>query len=182
MYSVYRVFLVLFVTLAASREVIATKHEVTWDVSTDLKSWASGRTFKVGDQLVFKYSSGMHSLLELSSEKEYKSCDIGTSVNSMNGGNDVVKLTKPGTRYFACGTLGHCDQGMKLKIKTVAANGDSSQDSPSSSSTPTSDEDSPSSSSTTSSTPTSAAQTTHSMAAMSLALASIIVGLFNILV
>ncbi|KAF5186152.1 Uclacyanin [Thalictrum thalictroides] len=186
MFSVYRVFLVLFVTLAAAAsEVFATKHEVTWDVSTDFKSWESGRTFKVGDQLEFKYSSSMHSVLELSGEKEYKSCDTGTSVNSMNGGNDVVKLTKPGTRYFACGTMGHCDQGMKLKIKTVAANGaGSSADSPSSSSTsPTSEEDTPSSSSTASSTtPTSAAQATQFLAAMSLALTSIIIGLLNIFV
>lgn len=72
--------------------------------------------------------------MELAGESQYKNCDIGSAVNSMNGGNDVVKLSKPGTRYFACGTLGHCDQGMKLKVKTVAGNATSSPESPSSSS------------------------------------------------
>jgi hypothetical protein len=44
----------------------------------------------------------------------------------MNGGSSVVKLNKAGTRYFACGTLGHCNQGMKVKIKTVTGNAPSS--------------------------------------------------------
>ncbi|KAF9607706.1 hypothetical protein IFM89_038246 [Coptis chinensis] len=171
MKAVYKILLVIYLALGAT-EVLATQHVVTWDVSTDLNSWASGRTFKVGDQLVFKYMKGLHSLLELSSEKEYKNCNIGNAADSKNGGNDVVKLTKPGTRYFACGTLGHCDQGMKLKIKTVASNGssqDSSQDSPSSSST------------TTSNTPTSAAPSSRTFGAFALALASYCIGLLYIL-
>ncbi|KAJ4973788.1 hypothetical protein NE237_006962 [Protea cynaroides] len=103
----------------------ATQHVVGgsqgWDVSADLSSWASGNTFKVGDQLVFKYTTGLHSVVELGSESAYKNCAIGSGVNTMNGGKDVVKLTKPGTRYFICGTPGHCSQGMKLKINTVTA-------------------------------------------------------------
>lgn len=81
---------------------------------------------------VFKYST-MHSVVELGDESAYKSCGIGSAVDSMKGGNSVVKLDKPGTRYFACGTMGHCDQGMKVKIKTVSASS-----APSSSSTPSS--------------------------------------------
>ena len=89
--------------------------------------------------VVFKYTSGLHSVVELGSESAYKSCDISSSVDSLNGGNNVVKLNKAGTRYFACGTLGHCGQGMKVKITTVAADGsDSSTPSSSSSSSPTS--------------------------------------------
>lgn len=73
-------------------------------------------------QTVFKYSSGLHSVVELGSETAYKNCDLGTALDSKNTGDDVVKLSKVGTRYFACGTLGHCDQGMKMKITTVAGN------------------------------------------------------------
>ena len=82
---------------------------------------------------VFKYSS-LHSVVELGSESEYKNCDLGNAVNSMSSGNDVVKLNKPGTRYFACGTMGHCDQGMKVKITTVSGSETSSPASSSSSS------------------------------------------------
>lgn len=91
----------------------------------------------------FKYSS-LHSVVELANESAYKSCDITTSVNSMSTGNDVVKLDKPGTRYFACGTPGHCSQGMKVKVTVAAANGSPSS---SSSSTPSSSSSSSSSAS-----------------------------------
>ncbi|KAG4940470.1 hypothetical protein JHK87_044341 [Glycine soja] len=62
-----------------------------WDESTDFNSWVSGRTFMVGDQRVFKYSS-LHSVVELGSESEYKNCNIGNAVNSMSSGNDVCEI------------------------------------------------------------------------------------------
>ncbi|KAK2992876.1 hypothetical protein RJ640_028118 [Escallonia rubra] len=139
MEGAYKYLLALFLAALITKEASATRYPVGgsqgWDESTDFKSWASGQTFKVGDELVFKYNSGLHSVVELGSESAYKNCDIGTAVNSMNGGKDVVKLTKPGTRYFACGTMGHCGQGMKVKIKTVAADASSTSGSSPSSST-----------------------------------------------
>ncbi|KAM0033805.1 putative Blue (type 1) copper binding protein [Helianthus debilis subsp. tardiflorus] len=120
---------------SAEQHVVGGKQG--WDESTDFDSWASGQTFKVGDTLVFKYSP-LHNVAELGSESEYKNCDVGSATNSMSDGNSVVKLTKAGTRYFACGTPGHCDQGMKVKITTVSASSDSSPTSSSSSKTPTS--------------------------------------------
>ncbi|XP_038997918.1 blue copper protein 1a-like [Hibiscus syriacus] len=122
-----RIFFVLFFLLPLiAKRASATQHVVGgsqgWDESVDLNTWASGQTFKVGDQLVFKYSSGLHSVVELGSGTAYKNCDLGTSLDTKNTGNDVVKLNKVGTRYFACGTLGHCEQGMKMKITTVAGN------------------------------------------------------------
>ncbi|KAK1369765.1 mavicyanin [Heracleum sosnowskyi] len=139
-----KVLLILvFAALINEDAVSAKDHTVGgssgWDESTDFNSWASGETFKVGDKLVFKYST-MHSVVELGDESAYKSCGIGSAVDSMKGGNSVVKLDKPGTRYFACGTMGHCDQGMKVKIKTVSASStpSSSSTTSSSSSTPTS--------------------------------------------
>ncbi|XP_010248962.1 PREDICTED: mavicyanin [Nelumbo nucifera] len=139
MACVYRLMvLVSFVVLAANG-ALTTQHVVGgsqgWGESTDFSAWTSGRTFKVGDQLVFKYTAGLHTVVELADENAYKSCDTSSAVDSMDGGNSVVKLSKPGTRYFACGTPGHCDQGMKVKIKTVADNGSSPSDSSATSST-----------------------------------------------
>ncbi|KAL5973024.1 hypothetical protein ACLOJK_039831 [Asimina triloba] len=71
---------------------------------------------------VFKYTAGLHTVVELAGEKEYEKCDMSSALDSKKGGNTVVKLDKPGNRYFACGTAGHCDEGMKVKIKTLAAN------------------------------------------------------------
>lgn len=81
---------------------------------------------------VFKYASGLHSVVELPDESAYKNCDIGSAIESKSSGNDAIKLTKPGTRYFACGTIGHCSQGMKVKIK-VGSGTASSTPSPTSS-------------------------------------------------
>lgn len=121
-----KILLVIVLISIIGKEVLGAKLDVGgsqgWDESVDLNSWASGQTFKVGDQLVFKYSSGLHSVVELGSEAAYKSCDLGTTLDSKKSGNDVIKLTKPGARYFACGTSGHCDQGMKMKITTVTGN------------------------------------------------------------
>lgn len=125
-------FLLVFVlaTILIEKEALGKQHAVGgsqgWDESTDFNSWASSQTFKVGDELVFKYTPGLHSVVELGSESSYKSCDISSALNSLNGGSDTVKLNKPGTRYFACGTSGHCGQGMKLKITTVAGDGTAS--------------------------------------------------------
>ncbi|KAK4417889.1 Blue copper protein [Sesamum alatum] len=128
--------LVLILAAALSREALAAKHVVGgsqgWDESVDFDSWASGRTFKVGDELEFKYTAGLHSVVELAGESAYKSCDIGSAVDSLNGGSNTVKLSKAGTRYFACGTPGHCEQGMKVKITAVAADGSSTTTPPSS--------------------------------------------------
>ncbi|PSS30338.1 Uclacyanin 1 like [Actinidia chinensis var. chinensis] len=124
----YKFLFALVVVWVASmnQEALAVQHVVGgsqgWEESADFSTRASAQKFKVGDQLVFKYTSGLHSVVELGIESAYKSCDIGSSVDSMIRGNNVVKLNKPGTRYFACGTLGHCDQGMEVKITTVAAN------------------------------------------------------------
>ncbi|KAL2335191.1 hypothetical protein Fmac_016404 [Flemingia macrophylla] len=129
------IFLALVATLIA-KEAFAAQHVVGgsqgWDQSTDFKTWISGQTFKVGDKLVFKYTS-LHSVVELGSESAYKNCDISSPIKSLSTGNDVVKLDKPGTRYFTCGTLGHCSQGMKVKITTVKGNALSPALSPSSS-------------------------------------------------
>ncbi|KAI6700838.1 hypothetical protein NL676_015162 [Syzygium grande] len=142
MEGVRRAVLVLlvgcWVSLVITRQALAAKHVVGgsqgWDESTNFDSWTSAQTFKVGDQLVFKYTQGLHSVVELAGEAAYKNCDIGTSINSLSTGNDVVKLDKPGTRYFACGTLGHCGQGMKLKVTTIAGSAPSTPASSSSSS------------------------------------------------
>ncbi|BAU01537.1 hypothetical protein LR48_Vigan10g214800 [Vigna angularis] len=150
-------FLALLAAMVA-KEVFAAQHVVGgsqgWDQSTDFKSWTSGQTFKVGDKLVFKYSS-LHSVVEVGNESAYKSCDISSPIQSLSTGNDVVKLEKPGTRYFTCGTLGHCSQGMKLKITILKGNANAP--SPASS---------PSSSSSSSSSPSfSPAITTHASSA-----------------
>ncbi|GER33490.1 cupredoxin superfamily protein [Striga asiatica] len=130
--------LVVFVIAVAAEKALATTHVVGgsqgWDQSIDFDSWASSQTFKVGDDLDFKYTS-MHSVVELK-EDAYKKCDVGSPLNSFTDGDSKIKLSKAGTRYFACRTAGHCDGGMKVKITTVEASSTSSSSGPSASNPP----------------------------------------------
>ncbi|PWA80040.1 cupredoxin superfamily protein [Artemisia annua] len=99
-----------------------------WDQSTDLKSWASAQTFIVGDNLVFTYT-GSHDVLEVTKDN-YDSCTTLDRISTNLFSPTTIELTDAGNRYFICGSAGHCDQGMKVEIQTVAAATPPSSDSP----------------------------------------------------
>ncbi|KAM0054914.1 putative Blue (type 1) copper binding protein [Helianthus debilis subsp. tardiflorus] len=121
----------------------------SWDQVTDLKTWASSETFTVGDNLVFTYTSN-HDVLEVSKD-DYDSCSLTNPVTSNTASPSTIALKDAGSRYFICGTPGHCDQGMKVEIKTVAASSGPppttttppSSDSPTTTTPPSSDSPAP---------------------------------------
>ncbi|KAL7128842.1 hypothetical protein ABFS83_13G021100 [Erythranthe nasuta] len=92
----------------------------SWDRSTDLATWASSQTFSEGDTLIFQYTLN-HDVIEVS-KADYDSC---TSSNPLQppftGGATTIALPSAGTRYFICGTGGHCLGGMKVEIDILAA-------------------------------------------------------------
>ncbi|KAH7522822.1 hypothetical protein ACOSP7_002590 [Xanthoceras sorbifolium] len=89
-----------------------------WDASTDIQTWATSQSFSVGDNLIFQYTAN-HDVLEVS-KADYDSCQTSNAVQTYNNGNTVITLSSPGKRYFICGTVGHCSQGMKLEVDTLA--------------------------------------------------------------
>ncbi|XP_020202781.1 uclacyanin-3 [Cajanus cajan] len=113
-------FLVL---LLAFPTVFGTDHDVGesagWALGTNYATWASGKTFRVGDNLVFKYDS-THEVDEVD-ESSYNSCSSSNSIKNYKGGNTKIELSSTGKRYFLCPTAGHCAGGMKLEINVVAA-------------------------------------------------------------
>ncbi|GJN21725.1 hypothetical protein PR202_gb09233 [Eleusine coracana subsp. coracana] len=68
---------------------------------------------------VFQYNM-MHTVAEVSSA-DYSACSASNSIQSYSDQNTKIALTKPGTRYFVCGTPGHCSGGMKLAVTVAAA-------------------------------------------------------------
>ncbi|CAK9187051.1 unnamed protein product [Ilex paraguariensis] len=90
-----------------------------WDTSSKLQSWATSQTFLVGDNLDFQYTPN-HDVLEVS-KADYDSCTGSNPLQSYSGGTTTIPLASPGKRYFICGTSGHCSQGMKVEIDTLAA-------------------------------------------------------------
>ncbi|KAF5454668.1 hypothetical protein F2P56_024315 [Juglans regia] len=89
-----------------------------WDTTTNLQSWASSQSFLVGDNLIFQYAPN-HDLVEVS-KTDYDSCQASNPIQSYSGGTTTIPLSSPGKKYFICGTLGHCSQGMKVEIDTLA--------------------------------------------------------------
>ncbi|GFS31887.1 uclacyanin 1 [Actinidia rufa] len=90
----------------------------SWDTSTNLQAWATSKSFSVGDNLVFQYMPN-HDVNEVS-KTDYDSCQTSNPIQTYTGSNTAVRLSSPGKRYFICGTMGHCSQGMKVKIDTLA--------------------------------------------------------------
>ncbi|KAK8642753.1 hypothetical protein V6N13_012086 [Hibiscus sabdariffa] len=86
-----------------------------WTTGVDYSTWTSGKTFKVGDSLVFNYPTS-HTVDEVS-KSDYSTCTVGNAITTDNSGATTVALKKAGTRYFICGVVGHCGNGMKLAVK-----------------------------------------------------------------
>ncbi|KAL4303338.1 hypothetical protein GQ457_10G018610 [Hibiscus cannabinus] len=110
------------VSLAATAMVVqlamAATHSVGganggWDTSTDVETWVASHKFSLGDNLLFQYTPN-HDVLEVS-KADYDACQTSSPLKTYSDGNTLVPLTSPGKRYFICGTLGHCSQGMKLR-------------------------------------------------------------------
>ncbi|KAM7258437.1 hypothetical protein ACFE04_014178 [Oxalis oulophora] len=103
-----------------------------WNLGVDYGTWASGKTFEVGDSLVFNYGNS-HTVDEVS-DTDYKSCSTANSIKSNSDGKTTVDLKTAGTHNFVCGVMSHCGSGMKLSVNVAAAGATTT---PSSSGTPT---------------------------------------------
>ncbi|CAN4122331.1 unnamed protein product [Withania somnifera] len=104
---------------------LATVHTVGdsggWGLGVNYGSWASAKTFNVGDSLVFNYPSG-HTVDEVSSG-DYNACSTSNSITSDSSGATTIPLKTAGTHYFICSVVSHCSGGMKLSVTVAAAGG-----------------------------------------------------------
>lgn len=127
----------MILMMVLPNKCMATQYTVgdtqQWNLGVDYSTWASGKTFAVGDKLVFSYSA-LHSVLEVS-KADYDACSTSNALKSYNGGSTTIPLDSAGAKYFICGTGGHCSGGMKLGV--TVASGSSTTPSGSSPSTPT---------------------------------------------
>lgn len=78
-------------------------------------TWASRKSFKVGDVLVFNFQLNAHNVEEVTKEK-YDSCNSASPIATFTNPPVRVTLKKTGTHYYICGVAGHCSAGQKLSI------------------------------------------------------------------
>lgn len=128
------IVIVLSVAMAIAMVITSEATQYTvggtagWDASTDFNTWLMNKTFVVGDTLVFQYSS-LHSVMVVN-KSGYDSCQTSNALQSFTDGNTQIKLSKPGSMYFICGTPGHCVGGMKMGVNNIQAATASSPSSP----------------------------------------------------
>ncbi|URE43013.1 Plastocyanin-like domain [Musa troglodytarum] len=106
-----------------------------WALNVDYSSWISGKSFVVGDKLVFKYSASQHNV-ETVNATAYNACSSSSPISTGNTGQTTITLDASGKHYFICGISNHCSQGMKLEVD-VAESSSTSPSPPSSSTTNT---------------------------------------------
>ncbi|KAK9072136.1 hypothetical protein SSX86_008568 [Deinandra increscens subsp. villosa] len=118
-----------------SAKVYTVGDSAGWALSVDYNTWASDKTFNVGDSLVFNYDSS-HTV-DLVSSSDYSTCAIGNSIASYNSGTTNIALNTTGSHYFVCGVMGHCVGGMKLTVNVTSDGSPSASPSPVTADSPT---------------------------------------------
>ncbi|KAD5317443.1 hypothetical protein R6Q59_032779 [Mikania micrantha] len=93
--------------------------EVLWrfNVLTDFPASAAHHgEFQVGDELLFKYLPGKHNVIEVD-KNGFENCIVPPAAKALTSGEDRIKLTTPGTKWFICGIGPHCkDHAMKIQV------------------------------------------------------------------
>ncbi|XP_011015624.1 PREDICTED: mavicyanin-like [Populus euphratica] len=109
------------VTIFLPTLTMAAEHivgdEQGWTVNFNYTTWASGKVFHVGDTLVFNYKPP-HNLFKVDGAG-FKDC--AATGEPMTSGNDIIKLSSPGKKWYICGYGKHCSElGQKLVINVKA--------------------------------------------------------------
>ncbi|KAK6783841.1 hypothetical protein RDI58_017295 [Solanum bulbocastanum] len=87
---------------------------------TTYVNWASGRTFRVGDTLVFNFATGAHDVVKVT-KSAYDSCSSSGPVSPITVGPANITLNSTGTEYFICTFGQHCNAGQKLAINVTTS-------------------------------------------------------------
>ncbi|XP_058221790.1 blue copper protein 1b-like [Rhododendron vialii] len=113
----FAIFVVAFPSTSATEFVVGDA--LGWRLGVDYRAWASGKTFVVGDTLVFNYT-GTHSVV-IVNEINYQQCTVPTGAAPLTSGDDVITLATSGSQWYICGIPLHCPSGMKLAITVSPA-------------------------------------------------------------
>ncbi|KAE8708928.1 Fumarylacetoacetase [Hibiscus syriacus] len=127
--TILKMAMALVVTMAPSlglKWVVAAQqhHHVVgddrgWDPSSNIATWSSGRSFRVGDKIWFAYSAEQGSVVELKSKDEYESCDVRNPIRMYRDGLESIELVEEGIRYFVSSKPESCKKGLKLHVEVT---------------------------------------------------------------
>jgi hypothetical protein len=83
-------------------------------------TWAAGKTFFVGDTLVFNFQNGTQDVAEVT-KAAYDSCDTYTPTTVLTTSPVKITLTTACDYFFTSTYSRHCSLGQKLAITVVAS-------------------------------------------------------------
>ncbi|KAF7154173.1 hypothetical protein RHSIM_Rhsim01G0067100 [Rhododendron simsii] len=81
-------------------------------------TWASGKTFFVGDTLVFNFKNGTQDVAQVT-KAAYDSCDTTNPTTVLTNSPVSITLTTTGDHFFTSTYSSHCSFGQKLAITVV---------------------------------------------------------------
>ncbi|KZV56051.1 blue copper protein [Dorcoceras hygrometricum] len=106
-------FLVVFFAVSAAvlrssagQTVHTVGGDICWEIppnsSLSYDKWASGKTFLVGDILVFNFETNQHDLVRVT-KASYVACNADDIIGSIiTTGPANITLTAPGDHYYIC--------------------------------------------------------------------------------
>ncbi|KAL3518914.1 hypothetical protein ACH5RR_021503 [Cinchona calisaya] len=83
------------------------------------RTWATTKTFLVGDILVFNFTRGAHDVAVVTSKAAYDSCNTSATETPITTSPARITLTSPGEHFYICTFPQHCSLGQKLAISVT---------------------------------------------------------------
>ncbi|KAG7551329.1 Phytocyanin domain [Arabidopsis thaliana x Arabidopsis arenosa] len=83
-------------------------------------TWATGKTFRVGDELEFDFAAGRHDVAVVTQDA-FENCEKEKPISHMTVPPVKIMLNTTGPQYFICTVGDHCRFGQKLSINVVGA-------------------------------------------------------------
>ncbi|CAK7352642.1 unnamed protein product [Dovyalis caffra] len=88
-----------------------------WVPNKDYTAWVNGRTFSIGDVIIFRYEKG-HDVAEVYQDGWFE-CRADNPIFYSKNLDTYVPLEKTGEHYFISTGPGDCHAGMNLKINVA---------------------------------------------------------------
>ncbi|KAL3585522.1 hypothetical protein D5086_012389 [Populus alba] len=82
--------------------------------------WVSGKTFAVGDSLMFNFMANAHDVAKVT-KADYDACTTSSPISLVETSPARISLDASGEHYFICNFTGHCSAGQKMMINVSAA-------------------------------------------------------------
>ncbi|KAF5470190.1 hypothetical protein F2P56_010719 [Juglans regia] len=115
-FTAFWIALLVLLRAVHAKEYVVGDEE-GWNSNVDYYAWVEGKTFYVGDTLVFNYNQDDHNVIVVNATG-YDKCLSSPNLGVFNSSNDRVTLTTLGDNYYIC--QWHCDfSDQKLMITVM---------------------------------------------------------------